>query len=373
MKKTLAILMVAIIAAGMLFAGIEFSGAFTFGYEMAFDDGFSIAPYGSDKKNTLPASFAIVGADEDGIFSVTLKNMGNDGDKDHAALLDEDGTIDAYATVDLSKALSKAYDLDLPVSLKVSGGRLSEQAGNRAEVNASGKNWARVRTNDLEAGIAAEVGYEKIVKVFVAGDPVTHFQAGAKDPQDGTTISTNGRHDFIANVLVTPVDGVSVAGAYARVADGSLDGAFNVGAKVDVQKLADLDFSLVASATYKYSIAEERSTIDASAKFGMDKFTVGADYAIDFGGKTNGKDNDTVNKLYLGVDTSIVENVALGAYVITTDLGNFGDCFEIGATAGYAMGNIDLGLRVGYVEGNETKKYLKSEGFVIQPFFSVGF
>jgi len=367
MKKTLAILMVAIIAVGSVFAGVNFSGAFDFGYNMYInDDGFDAQAYGNDGNGSEPAKFTIKGVDDDGIFSVTLKYL--------TGKLDSSGKIKAKGTVDLSKALAKAYDLEMPVTLKVSGGMLEEVAGNRADADVSGAHWARVRTNALEAGIAAEIGYEKIVKVFVAGDPVTHFSAGAKDPQDVTKkISTNGRHDFIANVLVTPVDGVSVAGAYARVADGSLDGAFNVGAKVDVQKLADLDFSLVASATYKYSIAEEKSTIDASAKFGMDKFTVGADYAIDFGGKTNGKDNDTVNKLYLGVDTSIVENVALGAYVITTDLGNFGDCFEIGATAGYAMGNIDLGLRVGYVEGNATKKYLKSEGFVIQPFFSVGF
>jgi len=363
MKKTLAILMVAIIAVGSVFAGVKLSGEFGFGYEMNFDDGFHAYRYGQDGNDSAAAKFNIKGTDDDGIFSVTLRSIDDDDER----VFNQSGQFEAFADVDLSKALAKAYDLEMPVTLKVSGGYLYDIAGNRADADLSDKHWARVKTVKMYSGISAEIGYDKYVKVTVAGDP-------AKD-----NAQKIDNREFMVNAIVTPVDGVAVAGTYARLSDQSgNDGAFNVATKVDVQKLADLDFSVVASAAYRYNMSTEKSSIAATVSTGFDKFGIDAEYAIDFGGK-DGND-DTVNKFYLAANTGIVENVDLGAYIICTNVEEFGDSFEVGATAGYSMGNIGLNLKVGYVgfDGNTTGAKLPDlnfdkKGFNITPSFSVSF
>jgi len=329
MKKTLAILMVAIIAVGSVFAGVKLSGEFGFGYEMNFDDGFHAYRYGQDGNDSAAAKFNIKGTDDDGIFSVTLRSIDDDGEE---RIFNQSGQFEAFADVDLSD-----------------------------------KHWARVKTVKMYSGISAEIGYDKYVKVTVAGDP-------AKD-----NAQKIDNREFMVNAIVTPVDGVAVAGTYARLSDQSgNDGAFNVATKVDVQKLADLDFSVVASAAYRYNMSTEKSSIAATVSTGFDKFGIDAEYAIDFGGK-DGND-DTVNKFYLAANTGIVENVDLGAYIICTNVEEFGDSFEVGATAGYSMGNIGLNLKVGYVgfDGNTTGAKLPDlnfdkKGFNITPSFSVSF
>jgi len=355
MKKTLAILMVAIIAVGSVFAGVNFSGAFDFGYNMYInDDGFDAQAYGNDGNGTEPAKFTIKGVDDDGIFSVTLKYL--------TSKLDSSGKVKAKGTVDLSKALAKAYDLEMPVTLKVSGGMLEEVAGNRADADVSGAHWARVRSASLSYGIQLDVAYDKYVKVTVAGDPVK-------------TYGSASRNEFFVNAIVTPVDGVSIAGAYARVGDKAVDGEFNIAAKVDIQKLADLDFSIVGSVAYRQFIDEDKYTIDATVSAGFDKFGIDAEYAMDFGDGGENADGDPTHKIYFGANTGIVEGFDLGAYIASGDIANFGDDMEIGATVGYEMGNIGLSLLIGYAsEFNSVKSNFGADtGFNITPSFSVSF
>jgi len=286
--------------------------------------------------------------------------------------LDSSGKVKAKGTVDLSKALAKAYDLEMPVTLKVSGGMLEEVAGNRADADVSGAHWARVRSAALKSGIAAEIGYDKYVTVTVAGDPVKPYGPA-------------NRNEFFVNAIVTPVDGVSIAGAYARVGDkvtfggidydGDKDGKFNIAAKVDIQKLADLDFSIVGSVAYRQIIEKEWSTIDATVSVGFDSFGIDAEYAMDFGDGGENKDGDPTHKIYFGANTGIVEGFDLGAYIASGDIANFGDDMEIGATVGYEMGNIGLSLLIGYsAEKNSVESnFDKDTGFNITPSFSVSF
>jgi len=317
--------------------------------------------------------------------------------------LDSSGKIEAKGTVDLSKALAKAYDLEMPVTLKVSGGMLDEVAGNRADADVSGAHWARVRSAALSSGIQLDVAYDKYVKVTVAGDPVSKFGStvhgveevsDAKDIENGEydyaipdasasgkykyyklTSDASGINEFFVNAIVTPVDGVSVAGAYARHGDNAKDGEFNIAAKVDIQKLADLDFSIVGSVAYRQFIDEDKYTIDATVSAGFDKFGIDAEYAMDFGDGGENADGDPTHKIYFGANTGIVEGFDLGAYIASGDIANFGDDMEIGATVGYEMGNIGLNLLIGYSsEKNSVESNFGADtGFNITPSFSVSF
>ena len=159
MKKVLVSLLVLALAMTSVFAGIDFSGKFVAGYTFNTTDwkNWTSQAYGEDKNNSNPLKLDASIADENGLWSITMKGV-----------LQADDRLAGTATVDLGKVFMGA-DSDVSIALAlVANNRV---AGLNAYNNASGFNMTRIRTLDKGLWTSLTIGYTDLVQFQIGGAP----------------------------------------------------------------------------------------------------------------------------------------------------------------------------------------------------------
>ena len=362
MKKILTILTVALLACSTVFAAVNFSGSSTIGYMFNYGDTpdkWTQLFWGDDGDDTNPNSLNLEIADENGIWSVgfraglTSTSVANDlaekeedkvAGEDSGATLSDSGSMGGNVTIDFAK-LFGLEDWKINVGM-IGNDRYTTL---RAYSNQSGNNFDRIRTNGNSYVAWAGVGYGGFVEAQVAVDPGLN---GGKDDD----IST--KSDFLASVLVTPIDGLKVSVDYALKGDGNsaFKGLVGAAANVDLGTMLDLDFAVGVSVADRYNIEAEENDLAVTVYGGVDAVDVAVEYAY-----TAAK----AHYLYAGVNLNIVENMLLDVYFGANDLTKFADQFFVGGDVGYTLSGMTFKLGVEYAAADAYNYDLS--GFSIVP------
>ncbi len=321
------------LAATSLFAGVNFSGRFRQGYSFVFADGedASITEWKKEE-----AKLVMKFSDDNGVWTIDLKNVGALNSNDKWA---------ANATIDVKKALA-AKDVDMgDFGLKVS-------IGNNGTMNAlsayddalTGAGYYKLYNNG-KASTQLAASY-KIVNFNLAFDPTT----------DGKSL--------VASIKVAPVDGITVAAGYA--CKGYFKNQFNMlggSVKVDIAKLADLDFSLSFAAYDNFALGDEKyNSLAANIYGGYDKFEGGVEFVM--GSAIADKTTSTMGLNAL-VAFSATDDLSFDAYANIGDLSKVSETLYFGADAGYTLAGVSLNLGAGYDFGGKA--------FDITPYVVINF
>ena len=329
MKKILTIALVAVLAATSVFAGVNFSGNFRQGYKFTFAEGQDFA---SAAWKTEESKLSIKATDDNGIWTISLKNTG---------ALDSANKWAANASVSLTKLLAAAGVDTGDFSLALSIGNNAKMAGLSAYNDVTGNEYYKLKNNGKESFQLA-AAYGKLVKFNIAVDPTN---------KDGNKPST------VVSVLTEPVSGVSVAADYAF--RGYFDDAAGVGsvtadhmigasAKVDIKKLADLDFMLNVSAFDNIALGDSKvNSFAVAVEAGVDA----VDGFVEFAMKN--AENANVYALNTQVNFNVVENLGLDAYFNIANLEKTGDTFSVGADVSYKLSGVQFALNAEYARADK--------------------
>ncbi len=329
MKKILTIALVAVLAATSVFAGVNFSGRFRQGYKFTFAEGQDFA---SASWKTEEAKFAIKASDDNGVWSVSLKNVG---------VLDSNDKWAANASVSLTKILAAAGVDTGDFSLALSLGNNSKMTGLSAYNDVTGNEYYKLKNNGSESFQLA-AAYGKLVKFNIAADPTNK---GGNKPSTVVSLSTE------------PVNGLSVAAAYAyrgyfnEAASGAAvtaDHMIGASVKVDVAKLAGLDFKLNVSAYDNVALGDSKvNSFAAAVEGGVDV----VDGFVEFAMKN--AESANVYALNTQVNFNIVDGLGLDAYFNIADLSKTGDTFSVGADASYKLSGVQFALNAEYARASK--------------------
>ena len=389
MKKVLVSLLVLALATSAVFAGVNFSGGLTAGYQFQWDTkgDFSSHVQGNDGDDTNTTKINLSIADDNGIWNVNLEGT---------PFIDDSGAIGGDVTVDLLKSFGVEGDFGLKIGLAAN----DEQVVQRAYHSVFGKNFDRIRTNAPGVWANAALSYGDLVTVTIAGAPElkpyknqtgNSFDAGAADNATATT----GK-DLMVSAIVKPVDGVAVSVGYvmngkaddnASITRGTGDAKetvkFKMGGNglltgavdVNVGALAGLDFDLGVSVADKFAFGVKDSVasanlLAASVYAGFDVATVG----LEFGWQSEGKvaETDVTGSAYflgLKAGLDLVENMLLNVYAGAWDVNNFAKTYFVGGEVGYTLASVTYKLGIEYSAGRSMN--YDNNGFVIVPSISV--
>jgi hypothetical protein len=307
MKKKFLTLALVLMVAVTLFAAtpIEVSGELTAGYKFTFAKPAAVAHENAGTAN-------IVSSFTGEHWKVTIG-----GDLNYGA---EQGLANAKADIYLDKALKdEGVDLgDFAVTLHV-GTNVSKGAYSVfANKGALGKEAAAMATAQ-NSGIT--LGYAKLAKVYFAFFP-------------------NKAFPMVVSAQVTPVDGVDVTVGYTN------DSAKNdllATAKVDVKKLADLDFDLAATAQFAYDVDAKASVVGVDAATSIQGISGYVAYRLaakKHAMAVGGGYSTTIEGFKIGADAKFV----------VTDFGDFANTWNVvvNASTSYAFGGATYKLAAGY-------------------------
>lgn len=361
MKKVLVSLLVLALAMSSVFAAVKFNGELVAGYNFNYDAngsgkwGYHVMGQDGDDSNTTKLKLSF--ADDNGLWTVSTEGQ-----------MIADGRISGDFAVDMLKLFDVDSDLSVKLGLSVN----DEQTVLRAYSNQSGNNFDRFRTPAGGLWTNVDISYAGLVEVLVAGAPKLEANTnGDKPGQGGNADHLVGGGDFAVSAKVTPVDGLAMSAGYVLYgkndngtgSKGIVGGAVNV----DVSALAGLDFSLGASASYKYGFANKQNVVAATVYGGVDVVDLAVEYAY-----LSGSDE---HYLYAGANFNVVENMLLDAYFGANNLTKFADTFFVGGDIGYTLKNVTFALGVEYAAttaGNGAYNY-DYNGLSIVPKVSVSF
>ena len=368
MKKVLVSLLVLALAMTSVFAAVNFSGEFVAGYTFAnYEDEWTTTNFGQDNVATDVLKLDASVADEDGIWSITMKGA-----------LQADGRLAGSATVDLGKAiLGSDSDFSLALGL-VANNRV---AGLNAYNNASGFNRTRIRTLDKGLWTTLTVGYTDLVQVQVAGGPDTADMFWYNGLSEADKLTTKAGSDFLVSALVKPINGLAVSAGYVMAGEnknhGSGDGMFNAAVDVNIAELAGLDFDLGVSVGDRYELEGEANLIAATVYGGIDLVDVSVEYALETA------NDEAYHYFNVAANLNVIEGLALNVYTGAIGLCEtveFGDAFYVGGNVGYTLANVGLNLNVQYAEamvsgamGDVSVGAVKAPGFSITPSVTIAF
>ena len=367
MKKVLVSLLVLALAMTSVFAAVNFSGEFVAGYTFQnVNDEWATTNFGQDNIGTDPLKLNGTIADEDGLWSITMKGV-----------LEADSRLSGEAHLNVGQMIfGSESDISMDLGL-VAKGRV---AGLNAYNNKSGLNLTRIRT--IDGGLASlTVGYTDLVQVQVAGSPIT------------------GHDDLIVSALVKPLDGLAVSAGYVMngesklaayfVKDAPNEGAFNAAVDVNLGALIGLDFDLGLTAGDKYEFDTEMNLFAATVYGGIDLVDISAEYAL----ITQADSDDPMHAFNVAANFNVLEglslNVYTGAFGLCGDYTKYEDVFYVGGNVGYAFGNVGVNLNVQYAadapifaDGNSVTQAIggdigagavKAAGFSITPSVTLTF
>ena len=341
MKKILTILAVALLACTTVFAGVNFSGSSTIGYQINYDnDQWKQLFYGDDGDDTNPNSLNLTIADDNGIWSVGFRagltaeekiTVGTDeistGSDAQGATVGDSGSMGGNVTIDFAKL----FGLD---GWKVNAGMIGNDRYTtlRAYSNQSGNNYDRIRTNGNSYVAWVGVGYGDLVEAQLAVDP------GLNGGNDDNITTTS---DILASVLVTPLDGLKVSVDYAWKGDGA-DGLVGGAVDVNISDMLGLDFAVGVSVADRYNIGDKANDLAVTVYGGVDVVDVAVEYAY-----TAAK----AHYLYAKVNLNLIENMLLDVYFGANDVTKFADEVFVGGEVGYTISGMAFKLGVEYSVG----------------------
>ena len=256
MKKKFVLVLALALIGSFAFAGFNFSGEALVGYKFDLANG-GVSTYGYDSST----AYFSMNATTD-FAKIALRTSFTDPTSYNYQ------ETKAQLSLYLDKALA-AKDINLPVSLtlylgnaSVSGFYAYDDPNGIVDDNYDGFN-SNARDN---FPIGIDVGYE------------------------GYTVRTmfdivGSTADPLFSVKGTPIDGVSFAASYLYANNyiAGSDSEFNLSAKVDVAKLADLDFNLSASAFTVLGIGENvtgKPVVLAALTGGKDALSGSVEYSL---------------------------------------------------------------------------------------------
>ena len=328
-KFVLVLALVLLVAATVSAADIKFSGRVRQGCVFTFD-GSSVSVASQRAKE---GKFALKVADADGLWALSFADL-----KDS---LDSNDKLPANATVELSKALAKS-GVDMgDLSLAFSIGNNGADTGLRAYNDVTGNGYDKFKNNGTYS-VSMTLGYGKLVSVKLAGDPVT-----VKND------ATANAKSFVATALVTPMDGIQVAGGYAYNYKGGLgevaakNAVYGAGT-VDIAKIAGLDgFNVKVSAVDHYAVDAKKNWLQANIALGIKE----VDGWVEF------RQFDHVNKLNVQANFNLVENMGLDVYYDAADFAALADNWDFGADVSYKLGGVSYSLNAQYTVAAGVKKF----------------
>jgi hypothetical protein len=309
---------------------LEVSGSFKAGYKFTFDAAKTAPTVVKDHKATIDASFT------GDFWKVSITGTPTYG---------ADKGVEATAEIYLDKAL-KEEGVDMgDVSLTLHAGtsvakgaytQLADLADFREDIGVA---------MDTADNFGLTVGYADLVKVFFAAFPGTGFP-------------------MVVGATVNPLDGVAVSAGFSN--DWTMDGAIapakalTASAKVDVKKLADLDFGLTATGEYLLDVDNKVSLINADVAGDYEGIGLWVAYNTDL----------TLHKLATKASYKTeIDNFTVGAGVkfSSTDLADIANKYEIDidASASYKLGGATYALALGYG--------VKAEKFTVSPTVAISF
>lgn len=365
MKKVLVSLLVLALAMSSVFAAVNFNGELVAGYNFNYDAdgsgkwGYHVMGQDGDDSNTTKLNLSF--ADENGLWKVTTEGQ-----------MIADGRIPGDFAVDMLKLFDVDSDLSVKLGLSVN----DEQTVLRAYSNQSGNNYDRFRTDAPGLWTNVDISYANLVEVLIAGAPSLGSYENGDNPGIADKSKNNADHlvgggDFAVSAKVTPVDGLAMSAGYVLKGNGQnntgTDGVVGGAVNVDVSALAGLDFSLGASASYKYGFETKQNVVAATVYGGVDVVDLAVEYAY-----LSGSDE---HYLYAGANFNVVENMLLDAYFGANNLTKFADTYFVGGDIGYTLKNVTFALGIEYAAttvGNGAYNY-DYNGLSIVPKVSVSF
>ncbi len=361
MKKILTIALVAVLAATSVFAGVNFSGRFRQGYKFTFAEGKDVA---STAWRSNEAKFVIKASDDNGIWTISLKDIG---------ALDSNDKWAANASVSLTKLLAAAGVDTGDFSLDYNLGNNDRMAGLSAYNDVTASDYCMLN-NDGTTSFELAAAYGKLVKFNIAVDPtvapasvtagsgfVFDSETGAAKPAEEVAVAKKEASTVIS-IASEPVDGISVAAGYAYngwiqdatdAANNSKDEGFTdkhmIGAsvKADIAKLADLDFKLSVSAYDNYAVKGKINSFAANIASGVDT----VDGYVEFAMKNT--ENKSVYALNTKINFNVVENLGLDAYFKITNIEKTSDTFKVGADVSYKLSGVQFALNAEYARAKK--------------------
>ena len=329
MKKILTILAVALLACTTVFAGVNFSGSSTIGYQINYDnDQWKQLFYGDDGDDTDPNTLNLSIADDNGIWSIGFRTGFNaTGDDGRGVTFGDSGSMGGNVTIDFAKL----FGLD---GWKLNAGMIGNDRYTtlRAYSNQSGNNYDRIRTNGNSYVAWVGVGYGDLVEAQLAVDP------GLNGGNDDNITTTS---DILASVLVTPLDGLKVSVDYAWKGDGA-DGLVGGAVDVNISDMLGLDFAVGVSVADRYNIGDKANDLAVTVYGGVDVVDVAVEYAY-----TAAK----AHYLYAKVNLNLIENMLLDVYFGANDVTKFADEVFVGGEVGYTLSGMAFKLGVEYSVG----------------------
>ena len=329
MKKILTILAVALLACTTVFAGVNFSGSSTIGYQINYgNDQWKQLFYGDDGDDTDPNTLNLSIADDNGIWSIGFRTGFNaTGDDGQGVTFGDSGSMGGNVTIDFAKL----FGLD---GWKVNAGMIGNDRYTtlRAYSNQSGNNYDRIRTNGNSYVAWVGVGYGDLVEAQLAVDP------GLNGGNDDNITTTS---DILASVLVTPLDGLKVSVDYAWKGDGA-DGLVGGAVDVNISDMLGLDFSVGVSVADRYNIGDKANDLAVTVYGGVDVVDVAVEYAY-----TAAK----AHYLYAKVNLNLIENMLLDVYFGANDVTDFANQVFVGGEVGYTISGMAFKLGVEYSVG----------------------
>lgn len=327
MKKRFVAFLTLGLVATSLFAAVNFGGTATVGYKFTFDGtGNGIYDENGTSAGYFPVNASLSAATD--YAKIAFRTA------EDSTLSLNDLDLQAQITLYLDKALADA-GLELPVSLaayvgnaQVSGFYAYADPSGTVDDNYDGFRSANNTRNDFP--VALDIGYQNMATVR------------------GQYDFFNGTDGYLLSAKSSPVDGVDVALSFANnpteLKHDAVEAAYglNASAKVDIAALADLGFSLDASAMGFFG-------------FGGDSFTVADNIYLaaitggygDIGGyfeyTYNDYDNCIANKHSLGFGASYkgIKNLGLSAGFTFKDLTSIeGDTLGYYVKADYILGGV---------------------------------
>ena len=320
---------VALLACTTVFAGVNFSGSSTIGYQINYDnDQWKQLFYGDDGDDTDPNTLNLSIADDNGIWSIGFRTGFNaTGDDGQGVTFGDSGSMGGNVTIDFAKL----FGLD---GWKVNAGMIGNDRYTtlRAYSNQSGNNYDRIRTNGNSYVAWVGVGYGDLVEAQLAVDP------GLNGGNDDNITTTS---DILASVLVTPLDGLKVSVDYAWKGDGA-DGLVGGAVDVNISDMLGLDFAVGVSVADRYNIGDKANDLAVTVYGGVDVVDVAVEYAY-----TAAK----AHYLYAKVNLNLIENMLLDVYFGANDVTKFADEVFVGGEVGYTLSGMAFKLGVEYSVG----------------------
>ena len=365
MKRILTILTVALISCATVFAAVDFSGSFTTGLGIQYEDeDWDLYLFGDDDDGTREATLSLGISDDEGLWSVNIVGY---TDTSEAIEFDASGKLGAEVNLSISKLIGDAMPFDIEFFTTV----YDRTTALRAYNNVAGNNYDRVRTDDDLTSFGLTFGYADFIDVQLAWTP---GKLDSKNKFDTTN------QQALLSALIAPVNGLKVSidygyntedrsnsDIYSSPETDLNDNEHTIAAALDLDlgTILDMDASFGVSVSERYQVTDKYNAFSAVVYGGIPEASAYLEYA-----NLNRIDDDADNNLQLGVSGD-VGSFSYNTYFGAEDVLEFRDTYYLGAEVYYTLSSLTFGLGIEYAESSSYN--YQGHGLWIAPSLSIAF